>query len=120
MEPALNVLLVALVIAPIVAFFTLSLRMVPFIRRAAFRGVKPWACDYCMSVWSTTIFAIAWAALHVWPLVLFSWAVAMPLTMLLVRHLSQPVMNPPPLEDLDAHREFGSLAPAESDGSDHG
>lgn len=55
MDLLLELLVAAVVIAAATVGITLMLRSAPFISKWNEEGIKPWACDLCMTFWITLI-----------------------------------------------------------------
>jgi len=61
------------------------------------QGIKPWACDLCMSFWSTVIASLVWVGLGApWPGSLAAFVVTFAIT----RHNSEPIGLPPGFPEL--------------------
>ena len=98
-----DVLLGAFVVGMSGAAVPPIVRALPFVVPWLERGVKPWACDLCMSFWSTILAGGLWAALGV-PIV-----AALPafvVTFFIVRRNSDPLHLPPMPELVDIENEF--------------
>ncbi len=63
MVELLELALYALVAGATAVGTTEAIRQAPYIRDLNERGVKPWACDLCMSFWVTLIVALLGAFL---------------------------------------------------------
>lgn len=57
----INILVAALVIGMSAASLPPIVRAAPFVQTWMLRGLKPWACDLCMSFWSTIIATTFWS-----------------------------------------------------------
>lgn len=97
---AQSVLLWALVIAPTAAGFIIALRALPWVERLVWARKKPWACDICMSVWSTLLFGGLLSAAMRDPLALSSCGPAYAGCMFVLRLLTEP-RGAPPLPELE-------------------
>jgi hypothetical protein len=53
------VIVTVLVVGLFAAGLTSVVRALPYFRDLVFRGVKPWACDLCMSWWGSLAGAVA-------------------------------------------------------------
>jgi hypothetical protein len=74
------------------------LRALPPIRDWVMRGIKPWACDICMSFWSTLL------AAAFWKFVGLPFLAAIPayvVTLAVVRLNSEHIGPPPGLPELE-------------------
>lgn len=114
-----ELLLRALFVGLSSAGLVVILRATPLVQRLVFEGKKPWACDTCMSFWSTLLVA-ALAATRVEPLSACSWSItpaaacfsmtlvefaAAPpgfaVTLLTLRKLTEPLRPPRELPELE-------------------
>lgn len=79
---------------------TVALRAVPPFSSWNERGVKPWACDLCMSFWGTLIFsALSWyAGLAQQNEAAFGWMPAFALAYGTVQRIVPPPMGGPPVD----------------------
>lgn len=92
-------LLQALYVGLWAAGFTVVLRALPWIQRLVREGMKPWACDVCMSFWSTFGVTGSLVLTKNW-----DFAAALPgfaITLLVLRKLTEPVKLPTNLPDLE-------------------
>lgn len=96
----LQVIAAALLIGMSAAAVPPVLRALPFISDWTARGIKPWACDLCMSFWSTVLSTLIWS----WTtgLLWFSGFGAFIVTFAIVRHNSEAIGQPPDLALLDS------------------
>lgn len=97
-----DLLLFTLLVALSAAALPPVVRALPWVQRQLEAGIKPWACDLCMSFWSTLAAGAVWwsighaPALAIWPAFVITYAI--------VRHNSGPLGPPPKFElpkDLD-------------------
>ena len=72
-------------------------RALPPIQEWTQRGIKPWACDLCMSFWSTVVMTAVWCALGVLPI---AGLPAFVVTFAIVRFNSEPIGPPPGFPEL--------------------
>lgn len=97
----LYVVLVALSAASIVPV----VRALPGIQGWVQRGIKPWACDLCMSFWSTIFTTVVWMRIAGLP-VYVGWP-AFVLAFAMVRANGAPLSSPTALlelKDLDQEK----------------
>lgn len=106
----LFVLISALVIGMSAAGTVPIVRILPYVRDWVQEAHKPWACDICMSFWSTLLMAGLWS----WLGAPFVAAVpAYVVTLAIVRRNSDPIGPPPmPLVDYDAPADETEPTPA--------
>jgi len=79
---------------------TIAVRALPPVQRWMFARVKPWACDVCMSFWTTGIVGLG-ASLHLQDAgLLFACGPAYPLALWTLGKLSEP-KGPPPMPPLE-------------------
>jgi len=84
----LNLILTAIVIGSTAAGFALALRALPGVRGWVEAGIKPWACDICLSFWSTAVVALVyWIASGA---LLASVGPAYPVCLFVLRNLTEP------------------------------
>lgn len=93
----LTVLVASVVLGMSAAAIPPIVRTLPFVQAWVLRGVKPWACDLCMSFWSTALTTAFWAALDVPAL---AGLPAFVVTFAIVRFNSEPIGPPPGLPEL--------------------
>jgi hypothetical protein len=90
-----RVILVGLSAAGLVVF----LRALPLVQRLVREQKKPWACDVCMSFWST--FLLTSATFHFdGGLALAAAAPGFAVALLVLRKLTEPLRLPPNLPEL--------------------
>lgn len=90
-----EVLLWALFIGPTAAGVTVAFRALPWVAELVLARRKPWACDVCMSFWSTLL-VVAFAGVSD-PGAVLSFGPGFPLALLVLRKLTEP-LRPPPVE----------------------
>jgi hypothetical protein len=96
----MNILVAALIIGMAAAAIPPIVRAAPVVQIWMLRGIKPWACDLCMSFWSTVLATLFCGVFESFPL--FAGVPAFVVTFAIVRHNSEPKGPPPdalPLED---------------------
>jgi hypothetical protein len=92
----LELLLRALLVGATAAGLVHAVRTLPPVERLVQRGVKPWACDVCMSFWCTLLVVGASGLLGLdW---LLAAAPAYPVALFVTRQLGGPSSLPPPPE----------------------
>lgn len=99
-----DLLLVAVFCGTTAAGFIVAVRALPFVNRWVKAAKKPWACDVCMSFWSTGAAALVWSGIVGDYTLLYAAGPAYPVTMWVLRQITAPSSLPelPPLEDSDA------------------
>jgi ABC-type transport system involved in cytochrome c biogenesis permease subunit len=93
--------LVALIVAALGAVgITVVLRAVPPFSRWNERGVKPWACDLCMSFWTTALCLAVGAATHHVSMLeaFFLWMPAFAVAYGTVQRITPPPLGGPPID----------------------
>lgn len=65
LQDLLYLLVAAFVVGMSAAALPPILRALPFVDTWVMRGIRPWACDLCMSFWSTLITTCFWKAMGV-------------------------------------------------------
>lgn len=101
----IDLLFVALFSGTTAAGVTVAVRALPFVNRWVQHGTKPWACDVCMSFWTTAAVTGAWSAIHMDYSLLYAAGPAYPVTMWVLRKITDHhgvVPGLPELEDTDA------------------
>ena len=93
----LTILVAAVVLGMSAAALPPITRALPFVQSWTERGIKPWACDLCMSFWSTAIMTAFWSAMGVPAL---AGLPAFVVTFAVVRFNSEPIGPPPDLPEL--------------------
>jgi len=99
----LSILLWALFIGATSAGITVAVRALPFIKKWMMERKKPWACDVCMSFWSTGLVAILVAGWQNNHELVLACGPAYPWALWVLCKITAPT-GPPPmkLEDSDA------------------
>ena len=97
----LYILLWAAIIGATSAGITVALRGLPFIYRKVEAAKKPWACDVCMSFWTTGLLGLGLGAWAWNPWYLVVCGPAYPWAMYVLCKITEPTGPPPmaPLED---------------------
>lgn len=96
----LDLLLMALLVGLSSAGLTIVVRHAPFIRGWVERGIKPWACDVCMTFWGVLIFTAALQLKE--PQALWVWFVSYTIGKYSLRKLTDPEGVPPGLIPSDS------------------
>jgi hypothetical protein len=77
----------------VVVGLTCIVRALPLIAGWTAKGIKPWACDLCMSFWSAVAFVFVGQALHGWSV--YEWVLVPALTGAGIATLSRLTPAPP-------------------------
>lgn len=101
MDP-FNIMLWAIILGATSAGMTVALRALPTIYRWVEQAKKPWACDRCMSFWTTGLLSVGLATWLGHELIIVC-GPAYPWAMFVLCKITDPRGPPPlPLEDSDA------------------
>lgn len=77
------------------AGFTQVVRALPYFRDLVFRGVKPWACDLCMSWWGSLAGALL-LGLHAergWPTAAVVAVAGVAVSLAVLHHITRPTQE---------------------------
>lgn len=94
----IDLLVWALIVGMSAAAIPPCVRTRDYVQDWMLRGIKPWACDLCMSFWSTVFATLFWWWFMHAPLL--AGAPAFVVTFMLVRYNSEP-KGLPPVPDLE-------------------
>lgn len=90
----------SLVVGATSAGITTAVRALPPVQRWMFARVKPWACDVCMSFWTTALVGVVLSAHEHDAVLLLTCGPAYPLALLVLAKVSEP-KGPPPMPPLE-------------------
>jgi hypothetical protein len=96
MAEPLDILAWALAVGATAAGLTVAVRALPPVQRWMFQRQKPWACDVCMSFWTTAAVGGALAIAKHDPSLLLACGPAYPWALQVLHTLTEP-RNPPPM-----------------------
>lgn len=94
-------LLVTILVASLGAVgLTVAIRAVPPFSRWNEKGVKPWACDLCMSFWGTLLFVVTQTVVGEGPYIEsgLAWMPAFALAYGIVQRIVPTPMGGPPID----------------------
>lgn len=89
-------LFVTAAVAFTVPGFVLAVRALPWVSRKVDAGIKPWACDVCMSFWGTALFSVLASTVTREPLHLLAAGPAYTIALLILARLEAPPIPLPP------------------------
>jgi hypothetical protein len=97
----IELLVCAVGLGATVAGFVTALRALPMVQKAIMARKKPWACNICMSFWSTGAAAIGLAVFKNDVVLLLSAGPAYPVALWILSKLEEPQLPPqlPPLQE---------------------
>ena len=98
MVQTMNIFVAILVAALGSVGFTVALRAVPPFSTWNENGVKPWACDLCMSFWCTLWFCSAQTVNVSYAEAAFAWMPAFALAYGIVQRIVPTPMGEPPID----------------------
>ena len=82
---------------------TVALRAVPPFSKWNEEGIKPWACDLCMSFWGTLLFCIVQGFVGISFEQMLAWIPAFAVAYGIVQRITPEPMGDPPIEPPSPH-----------------